>query len=133
MKQEDQKEVDKELDPLEDFKGESKVEDTFSTKVVEDSNENNVETIERSIEVASKGEADEQQAMQKDEPGEKVENFLYVTPEKTGIEPASEDATNITCMKREEVIQDLKEISEIENKEEKAKNTDDANDSEKEV
>lgn len=113
---------------MEDLKGENKVEDTFSTKVEEDNNENNVETTERSIEVAS-SETDQQLVIQKDEPREKPKSFLS---EETETKPANEDATNITCMEREEVIQDPNEIPGTEKKGEKM-NTDNANDSEKEV
>ena len=125
MKQEDEQEVDKKLDPVESLKEESKVEDTFSTQ----------KAAERSIEVASKDEANQQILPEETEtePGEKLENVLHVTPEETETESASRDATNITCTEREGVIQDLEETSETENKGDNVKNTDNANDPEKEV
>ncbi|XP_062106929.1 uncharacterized protein LOC133818205 [Humulus lupulus] len=127
---EDQKAIHKELDPVDALKEENKVEDTCSTRVVEVDVENNVTTTERGIEVALTSEVDKQQAMQKDEPGEKLENLLHEMPKESETRLGSEDVTSVAC--KEGVGVDLKETSKTENREEK-ESTDNAIDSENEV
>ena len=101
---------------MEASKEETKIEDTFSTEVVEENYENNVKATERRIEVASKDVANQQ-----------------ILPEETQREPASEDAINITCTEAKGTIQNLEETADREKKREKEKNTDNTKDSEKEV
>ena len=135
VKQEDQEEDDREQDPVEVLKEENKVEDKFFAEVVEKDYENNVKATERSIEVASKGEANQQILPEetKTEPEDKLENVLHALPEETETGLATEDATNITSMEEEGTIQKREETSETETKGEKAETTDNTKDSEKEV
>ena len=126
VKQEGQQEEDKYSDPIEDTVEENKVEDTFSTEVVKGDDDNKVKESERGIEVASKAEEDQPQALQKEEQGEKLENLLEP-------EPSRENAKNVTTREGEGTIQNLEETTETEQKGDKAKNLDGTNDSEKEV
>ena len=117
------------LDQTETLVEEKKVEDTLSTTAVDDYDDNKVEATERTIDVSANAEEDEKQTTQKDEPVEKIQ----VTPEETPTEPSSTHVLNNTCIEVEGTVQNLEEISETENKEEKAKNADNVNESEKEV
>ena len=135
MKQEDQQELDQKLDPVEALKEENKIEETFSAEVVDDDYEKNVKATERSIEVASKGEANQQILPEETEtqPGDKLENVLRATPEDIETGPSSRDVTNITCTGEERTTQNHEETSETEKKGEKAENMDSTKDSETEV
>ena len=135
MKQEDQQELDQKLDPVEALKEENKIEETFSAEVVDDDYEKNVKATERSIEVASKGEANQQILPEETEtqPGDKLENVLRATPEDIETGPSSRDVTNITCTGEERTTQNHEETSETEKKGEKAENMDSKKDSETEV
>ena len=135
MKQEDQQELDQKLDPVEALKEENKIEETFSAEVVDDDYEKNVKATERSIEVASKGEANQQILPEETEtqPGDKLENVLQATPEDIETGPSSRDVTNITCTGEERTTQNHEETSETEKKGEKAENMDSTKDSETEV
>ncbi|PON41574.1 hypothetical protein PanWU01x14_288460 [Parasponia andersonii] len=128
VKQEEEKEVDKEIVPVEALKKENTVEDKFATEVPEEDYE--VKATETSTEIASKGEANQHILHEetKTEPADKLENVLQATPEETETIPASEDATNVTCIEGEGQIQNLKETSASENK-----NIDNAIDLAKEV
>lgn len=119
VKQEDQQGECKELDQIDTSKEENKIEDSFS-KVAKQDDDNEVKVTQQS-------------PLQKDEPEEKLEDLLQVTPEETGPETLSGNATDITCVEREGTIQDVEETSKTENKEENMKNTDDTNALENEV
>lgn len=121
-------EEDNELDQVEASKEENKVEDSFSTEVVvKEDDDSKVKLAEREI------EEDLKLAPQKDEPGEKFEDVLQVTPKEIETDTSSGNATSTTCMEREGTIQDVEETSEMENKEENEKNTNNENYSQKEV
>ncbi|GMN42571.1 hypothetical protein TIFTF001_011789 [Ficus carica] len=121
-------EEDKELDQVEASKEENKVDDSFSTEVVaKEDYDSKIKLAEREI------EEDLKLAPQKDELGEKFEDVLQVTPKETETDTSSGNATSTTCVEREGTIQDVEETSEMENIEENEKNTDNENDSQKEI
>ncbi|KAF4381607.1 hypothetical protein F8388_021235, partial [Cannabis sativa] len=113
---EDQKAIDKKLDPVDALKEENKVDDNCSTKLVEVEVENNVTAMERDMNVALTSEEDKE-AAQKDEAGEKLDNLLHVMHEESETQSANEDVTSVTCTEVEGVIEDLKETSNSENRE----------------
>ncbi|XP_024029532.1 titin isoform X3 [Morus notabilis] len=112
---------------------ENKLEDKFSTELVKNDDDNKVIATEREIELATKGEEDQQQATQKDEPEEKLEDLLHVTLKETDTENLSEMDRELACAEVEKVIQNLNENSKTKKDGEKPKITDDTNDSEKEI
>lgn len=112
---------------------ENKLEDKFCTELVKNDDDNKMIATEREIELATKGEEDQQQATQKDEPEEKLEDLLHVTLKETDTENLSEMDRELACAEVEKVIQNLNENSKTKKDGEEPKNTDDTNDSEKEV
>ncbi|KAM6548689.1 hypothetical protein CsatB_020365 [Cannabis sativa] len=132
MKQKDHHEIDKELDPMNSMKEETKVDDTLITKDLEEEETHKFITIERSTDIASKGETD-QHPLQFDKRREKLEDLLLVRPEESKTESVTEAATNDTYMEREGIIDSHEENSKTETEGEKAKKTDNANDTEEKV
>ncbi|PON84255.1 hypothetical protein TorRG33x02_200090 [Trema orientale] len=130
---EGQQEEGKYLDPTEALVAKNNVEDSFSIEVVKDNDDNTVKESERQLELASESEKDQQQTVQKAEPGEKHENLLHLVPEETETEPSSENARGTTLVEVEGTIQNLEDTSETEKKGEKAENTDSRNDFENEI
>lgn len=112
---------------------ENKVEGTYYTEVDKEDDDSKVEVIEKKLELETKDGEDKEQAVQKDEPGEKIEDLLHVTPEETEAEPSSKIARNITSIEVEETVQNLDKTSKTENEGEKTKNVDGTSDIEKEV
>lgn len=117
--EEEVKNIDQAEAPIE----EKKLEETFTTEEVKDDDESKV------THVALEGEEDHQQATQKDEPGEKLENLLPEMPVQTETETSTEDTTNITDVDVDGTSQNLEETAELE----KTEHVDTTNESEKEI
>ena len=123
---ESQQKEDKYLDQVKVPKDDNKVDDTFSTDIVND-DDNTFKATEKGTELAVEGEEDKQQATQNDKPDEKLENLVHVTPEQTETE-SSENSVSFSCITVQETIENLQETSET-----VKENADTTNDSEKEV
>lgn len=121
--EESQQEEVKYIDQVEALTEENKLEETGTAEVVKDDQENKVS------DASSKGEVDQQQATQKEEYEDELENLPCVMPEETKAETSTENARSITSMEVEGTAQNLEETSETE----KTKDIDSTNDSEKEV
>lgn len=123
LKQKESREEEvKHIDQAEVSTEEKIFEETSATELAKDEDESKV------LDVASKDEEDQQQAMQKDEPAEKLENLLPETPIETETETSTENARNITDIDVEGATQNLAETAE----KERTKHVDTTND-EKEI
>lgn len=118
------------MDQVEAPTEESIVEDIYSTEEVKENDGSKVKVTQKKVEVVSKDEEDQQQASQKDEPREKLEDLLHVTPKETDTEPSNGISREITCVEVEGAVQNVDETTETENEGAKTKNV---NVSEKEV
>jgi hypothetical protein len=101
---------------------ETRDEETSSMKIAEGNDDINqvAETAGNSVKGKGKGEEDTEQVFQKNEPGEKLEQLLDVTPDEMETESSTEEAKKTTCIKEEGIIQNLEETSETEKREEEA-------------
>lgn len=131
--EESHKEGVKYIDHVESSTEENKVEGTYSTEVDKEDDDSKVEVIDKKLELETEDGEDKEQAVQKDELGEKIEDLLHVAPEETEAEPSSKIARENTSIEVEEIVQNLDKTSETENEGEKTKNMDGTSDTEKEV
>ena len=124
LKQEESREEEvKHIDQAEVSIEEKNFEEIYATELAKDEDESKV------ADVASKGEEDQQQAIQKDEPAEKLENLLPEMPTQTETETSTEDTRHITDVDVDETSQNLEETAELE----KVEHVDTTNESEKEI
>ncbi|KAB2619770.1 titin-like, partial [Pyrus ussuriensis x Pyrus communis] len=114
-------------------KEEGSNEDTFSTKVAEEGDDDNgaVTVIETSADV--NGEEGLPQAVQEYEPVEGHEKLLDLMPEESKTESSSENAEVVTCTEEEIKIQNIQESLDEEKKEEETTPVNDTKENETEV